>query len=72
MERFIEAAMRSMSERAELCREMAEKVGSGHAGQESWLAAMREAKDQTAPLRVLLEREWLDPKVDRRETAPVL
>ena len=64
MERFIESAMRSMNERAELCREMAEKVDADQDGKERWLAAMREARDQTAPLRALLEREWIRPMPD--------
>ena len=72
MERFIESAMRSMSERAELCREMAEKPGPDRGVKEPWLAAMHEAKDQTAPLRALLERQWLHPKAAGLETAPAL
>ncbi len=59
MERFIESAMRSLNERSELCRQMAEKGAAG--GRQRWLEAMREAEDQTAPLRGVLERKWLDP-----------
>ncbi len=69
MERFIESAMRSMNERAELCREMAEKAGADH-GKEPWLAAMGEARDQTAPLRALLEREWILPTPEGLDHPP--
>lgn len=60
LERFIESAMRSLGERAELCRQMADKslVGSDET---SWDAAMREAHDQAEPLREILTREWIHP-----------
>jgi two-component system chemotaxis response regulator CheB len=65
MERFIESAMRSLNERAELCRQMAEKISVSDAGdKERWLEAMQEAEDQTAPLRLLLDREWVHPLND--------
>ena len=69
MERFIESAMRSMNERAELCREMAEKVDAVQDGKR-WLAAMGEARDQTAPLRALLEREWIQPPFEGLSRPP--
>ena len=62
MERFIEQAMRSLSERAELCRAMMEKsVDTGTASPNSWEAAMSEALDQTAVLRGLIARNWIHP-----------
>lgn len=62
MERFLEQAMRSLNERAELCRGMAVKaIGPERA---AWESAEREALDQTAPIRSLLTREWLHPGGD--------
>ena len=63
MEWSLEAAMRALSERGELCRQMADKTqAAGHAGVATqWSGAMREAKDRTATLRKLLEKTWLHP-----------
>ena len=67
MERFVEQSMRSLSERAELCRFMMEKTrADGRTSSAGWEAAMGEALDQTAPLRALLTREWLHPDADGR------
>ena len=59
----LEAAMRALSERGELCRQMVEKARSagddGMAAQ--WEAAMHEAKERTGVLRELLGREWIHP-----------
>jgi two-component system chemotaxis response regulator CheB len=64
LERFIEAAMRSLGERAELCREMAEKARPDDRdySETSWGAAMREAHERTEPLREMLTREWIHPR----------
>lgn len=74
MERFIESAMRSMNERSELCRQMAEKasIDDSETGKQRWLEAMQEAKDQTAPLRDLLERRWVRPLNDGPDAIPML
>lgn len=65
MERFVEQAMRSLSERGELCRVMMEKAGTGDPGAaRQWAAAMDEALEQTAPLRELLTRAWQHPLAD--------
>ena len=63
LERTIEAAMRSLGERAELCRQMAEKVRPDDLEhiETSWGAAMREAHERTAPLRDMLTCEWIHP-----------
>ena len=63
LEGTLEAAMRSLSERGELCRQMADKTGrAGDAGMAAeWEAAMHEAKERTGVLRELLEREWTHP-----------
>ncbi len=64
LERFVEAAMRALGERAELCRLMALKVRPDDTDytQTPWGAAMREAHDQTEPLREMLSREWVHPE----------
>ena len=63
MEWSLGAAMRSLSERGELCRQMADKArAAGDAGCASgWTAAMHEAKERTGALRDLLELEWMHP-----------
>ena len=66
MERSLETAMRSLSERAELCRQMAAKVPESSKNTDEraqWDAARREADDQTQPLRALLTRPWIHPSV---------
>lgn len=60
MEWSLGAAMRALSERGELCRQMADKArDAGCASQ--WTAAMHEAKERTGVLRDLLEQEWMHP-----------
>lgn len=61
LERCIESAMRSLGERAELCRQMADKSLPGSGEASSWDAAMREAHEQAEPLREILTREWIHP-----------
>lgn len=64
MERALETAMRSLGERAELCREMSAKLSAnpdGAVARSKWDAARDEALDQTEPLRALLTRPWLHP-----------
>lgn len=63
LERFIESAMRSLGERAELCRQMGQKSSADNlnAQMSTWEAAMQEAHDQAEPLRELLTREWIHP-----------
>jgi two-component system chemotaxis response regulator CheB len=59
LERSIEMTLRSLNERAELCRRMAE-LSKASAGK-MWSGAMQEAKEAEAPIRALLEKEWLHP-----------
>lgn len=63
LERSLEMAMRSLSERSELCRQMAELSETGPAGRHvaEWEAAEKEAKEQTFLLRQVLERDWIKP-----------
>jgi two-component system chemotaxis response regulator CheB len=63
MEETLGAAMRSLSERSELCRQMAEKSRAAKkplAGAQ-WDAAMCEAKERADVLRQLLQTEWTHP-----------
>ena len=67
LERFVEQAMRSLNERAELCRAMMEKTAENSAASpEPWEAAMAEALDQTATLRGLISRQWIHPSAGSR------
>jgi two-component system chemotaxis response regulator CheB len=63
MEWSLVAAMRSLIERGELCRQMAEKakVAGDHDNAAQWTAAMDEARERAVALRDLLEREWTHP-----------
>lgn len=63
MEWNLGAAMRALSERGELCRQMANKTGSaGDAGAAAqWQSAMHEAKERTDVLRGLLAKQWIHP-----------
>jgi two-component system, chemotaxis family, protein-glutamate methylesterase/glutaminase len=64
------AAMRSLSERGELCRQMADKArdaGDADAAAQ-WVVAMQEGKERTSLLRQLLEKEWTHP-VNREPVA---
>ena len=63
MEWAFAAAMRSLSERGELCRLMADRSREADdAGLAAlWTGAMREAKERTSALRQLLEKEWTQP-----------
>lgn len=60
LERFLESAMRSLGERAELCRQMAAKTCDGH-GATTWGAAEGEAHEQAHSLSEMLTREWIHP-----------
>lgn len=66
LERFVEQAIRALSERAELCRQMSEKPprADNPAERERWIAAMEEALDQAKPLHALITREWAHPSGD--------
>jgi two-component system chemotaxis response regulator CheB len=59
----IGAAMRALSERGELCRQMADKAeaASDMGPAAPWTAAMQEAKARAGALRDLLEGKWIHP-----------
>ena len=63
LERSLEGSMRSLSERGELCRQMAEKclAAGDRVDAAQWDAAMREAKERAVALRRLIEKEWIHP-----------
>ena len=64
MERALETALRSLGERADLCRQMSDKIfesGEDCEPRELWNAASQEALDRTEPLRQLLTAPWLHP-----------
>ncbi len=73
LERFIESAMRSLNERAELCRQMANEANlRGRAGNGAeWSAARQEAHDRVAPLRDLLDQDWMHPAVNEPEPGSI-
>ncbi|MCY7399083.1 MAG: chemotaxis protein CheB [Sphingomonas bacterium] len=60
LERSIELAMRSLGERAELCRQMADKTCHDHGGP-TWGEAEGEAHEQAHSLSEMLNREWIHP-----------
>ena len=65
LERFVEQAMRSLNERADLCRAMMEKAAKNDSfSPEPWEAAMAEALDQTTTLRELISRQWIHPSTE--------
>lgn len=61
LEKSLEMAMRSLSERAELCRQMADLIEDkpGLPDVKEWEAAAKEAKEQTLLLRGIVQREWI-------------
>ncbi len=61
MEQTLEAALRSLNERAELCRQMAEQAGSNGASAAHWRLAEDEAREQTKSLQGVLDHEWMRP-----------
>lgn len=61
MQQSAEAALRSLNERAELCRQMAEQAGPDTASVAEWRQAGDEARDQTDRLRALLDHVWIQP-----------
>lgn len=64
MERALETALRSLSERADLCRQMAAKLSgqdASVAARNLWNVASQEAVDRTEPLRQLLTAPWSHP-----------
>ncbi|HET6654753.1 MAG TPA: chemotaxis protein CheB [Gammaproteobacteria bacterium] len=60
MERGIETALRFLSERIEMCREMADRPGAPD-GRESWHAAMHQAEERAGEMEQFLRRDWLSP-----------
>lgn len=72
LEGSLKAAMRSLGERGELCRQMADKAraSGGAPAAARWDAAAREAKERTVVLRRLLEEEWTHPAGNEAPQSP--
>lgn len=67
MDKFLKAALRSLNERADICRQMAQDAdnpGRAH-NSADWIKAMKEAFDKTGRLEELLAHKWITPAVGR-------
>lgn len=64
MERLLRAAERSVNERAEFCRQMAEraKTSGANADENLWRTASVESMDRAYELRDLVEQDWIRPE----------
>src|SRR5699024_1963244 len=63
MERSIGKALRLINERAEACRQMAERCDADDdTGRQAWQAAQREAERRAVVIRELLSSGWLAPE----------
>jgi two-component system, chemotaxis family, protein-glutamate methylesterase/glutaminase len=64
LERDLSSALRMLNERAELCRELAEKhAGRGNLeAQRIWMQASEEARKRENALRDMTEAEWIRPE----------
>ena len=69
MEQALAAALRTLNERAALCRRMAETALAGQQtfSAQSWDAAYQEATDRAEVLRRFLEQEWTKPSAAEEE-----
>jgi two-component system chemotaxis response regulator CheB len=65
----IEAAMRSVNERAEICRRMAEQDEEAEETTMLWRRALKEASATADSLKALLEHDWMDPDMTNSERA---
>lgn len=61
VERRLSACVRTLNERAEMCRQMAERHGAETGASNAWEAARAEALEQAEIVAGVLERKWLDP-----------
>ena len=66
MEKVMRSAERILNERAEFCRQMAERAGAAGeaADTEIWRAASVEALERAYTLRAFIEQDWIVPKVE--------
>ena len=55
------AAMRALSERSEMCRQMAVQAAGDGALAAEWASALQEAKERMSLLRDILDSEWRHP-----------
>lgn len=68
MERIMRAAERILNERADFCRQMAERAEDSGAADEgvSWRAARLEALERAYNMRDLVEQDWIKPELGGR------
>ena len=62
MEKVMRSAERILNERAEFCRQMAERAGAA-GDDEAWRAASVEALERAYTLRDFIEQDWISPPV---------
>lgn len=65
MERLMRAAERILNERAEFCRQMAERAEAMNplGGAALWRSARKEAQDRAYNMRDLVEQDWIKPEL---------
>jgi hypothetical protein len=64
-ERTLASALRQLSERIELCRDVAGTLqAQDPAAARRWEAAQRDSESQLDTLRTLLTREWIHPECE--------
>lgn len=68
MERIMRAAERSLNERADFCRQMAERDEAAGATADGmlWRAARQEAVERAYKMRDLVEQDWIKPELEAR------
>ena len=64
LEQHLGSVLRLLNERADLCRELAEKqMARGNtAARDFWMRASREAKERETAIRAMTEAEWIRPE----------
>ncbi|MFI4963962.1 MAG: chemotaxis protein CheB [Caulobacterales bacterium] len=72
MERIMRAAERILNERAEFCRQMADRAATAGLADDGalWQAARQEAKARAYNMRDLVEQDWIKPELAARPEAP--
>jgi len=65
LERDLSSVLRLLNERAELCRDLAQKHGAhgNPKAQAQWLQAAEEATDREDAIRRMTEAEWVRPEI---------
>ena len=73
MERIMRAAERILNERAEFCRQMAERAEALSIVEDGvlWRSARKEAQDRAYNMRDLVEQDWIKPELSAPRESPV-